>query len=235
MLRLAALLLLLANVLTWSYTQGHWASLGLQPEQQREPERLGQQVNPDKLQLKSTAIEPATPPQAEPPPAPEPPAAVATDPTPPAPTACWQASGYNASQTILLNAALQKLPGMDKRWTLAESVVPGRWIVYLGKFPNADALQRSRDTLRQAGIEHRDVNSPTLSPGLALGTFSTEEAAQKALQSVAKDGVRGAKVVQVRPEVRSVTLRLPAINESEREQIARLPVLADKTLQPCPQ
>lgn len=242
MLRLTVLLLLLANLLVWSYTQGHLALVGLAPEQQREPERLSQQLHPEKLQLLPTTPDPAPPPTEQPPEAAtEPPAAPAPENPPPqaaAPasrqTACWQATGYNASQTILLNATLQKQPGLDKRWTLTEVVTPGRWIVYLGKFPNSEALQRSRDSLKQLGVEYRDVNSPSLSPGLALGTFSTEAGAQQALQNVIKEGVRGARVVLVRPDARSITLTLPAITNAERDQIQQLPVLADKQLQRCP-
>lgn len=240
MLRLTVLLLLLANLLVWGYTQGHLALVGLAPEQQREPERLSQQLRPEKLQLLPPMPDPA-PAQATPiePPAEPAPVAAPENPAPQASatasrkTACWQATGYNASQTILLNAALQKLPGLDKRWTLTEAVSPGRWIVYLGKFPTAEALQRSRDSLKQLGVEYRDVNSPSLSPGLALGTFSTEVGAQQALQNVSKEGVRGARVVQVRPDARSITLNLPAITDAERDQIQQLPVLADKQLQRC--
>lgn len=230
MLRRAALLLLLLNLLVWGYTQGHWERLGLKPDRQREPDRLAQQLHPQALRL--LPPRPATP-TPEPSQAAETPTPV-TAPAPTAATACWQAAGYSPSQTILLNAALQKLPGLDKRWTLTETTTPGRWIVYLGKFPHAEALQRSREALRQLGIEHRDVNSPTLAPGLALGTFSTEAGAQQALQQVTKEGVRGARVVQVRPDGRSVTLTLPAITEAERAQIQQLSMLVDKPLQRCP-
>lgn len=255
MLRPLALLLVLANLLMWAYTQGHLAGLGWAPEVVREPHRLAQQVAPEQLQLlnpapaataESAPTPAATQPAESPPPAPEAASPAATPvvaapvlepPTPaapPEPTRCWQLAGINASQTILINAALQKLPALNKRWTLTESVTPGRWIVYLGKFPNAEALQRSRDALKQLGIDHRDVNSPTLSPGLALGTFSTDAGAQQALQQVTKDGVRGARVVQVRPDTRSLTLTLAAITDAERQQVQQLPPLADKPLQRCP-
>ena len=51
MLRALALLLLLANLGLWAYTQGHLAPLGLAPFEAREPERLAQQVAPQTLRV----------------------------------------------------------------------------------------------------------------------------------------------------------------------------------------
>lgn len=255
MLRALVLLLLVANVLFGAYVQGLLGFLGLVPMEQREPERLAQQVAPERVQVLNAA--PATPAvvsspagEAEPDAAPAvaaaevapganaaPPPVAAPVPPPapsPPPTACWQAGGYNPSQTIVLNAALQNLPSLDKRWSLAETVVPARWIVYLGKFPNAEVVQRRKLELKEAKVEYREVTTPALAPGLALGTYSSEEAAQTALKAVTRAGVRGAKVVQERQEARSVTLKLPAITEAERDQVQGLSALAGKPLQRCP-
>jgi hypothetical protein len=144
-----------------------------------------------------------------------------------------QASGFSAAQTIIINAAIQKLGGGAKGWTLSESVLSARWIVYLGQFANNDALQRRRAELRQSRIDHREVSVPALQPGLALGTYSSEDSARKALQQVLRDGVRDARVVQERQETRTFTLRLPAATDTERQQFEALGVLGDKTLQPC--
>ena len=51
MLRTWVLLLLLLNVGFWAYTQGHLAPLGWAPENPREPQRLAQQVAPEKLRV----------------------------------------------------------------------------------------------------------------------------------------------------------------------------------------
>lgn len=72
MLRTLALLLLLANLGLWAYTQGHLAPLGLAPFEAREPERLAQQVAPQTLRVlnapvpaKPSAAAPALPEPAE--------------------------------------------------------------------------------------------------------------------------------------------------------------------------
>lgn len=244
-------LLLLANLGLWAYTQGHLAWLGLAPHSPSEPERLAQQRAPEKLTVLNTpkAPAPATPaaPADAPPPGPTPVAAAPAEPAAPAeasspprpppkaPTACWQAGGLPPSQTLLVRATLQNLSGLSPQdWTLTEAVLPARWIVYLGKFPNAEALQRRRAELRQAQIDHREVTTPTLQPGLALGTYSTEEAARRALADAVLRGADGARVVQERQETRSHTLRLPAITDAQRRQIAQTDVLAGKPLQRCP-
>lgn len=249
MLKRLLLALFLANGLFLAYTQGWLAFAGLVPQEPRESHRLAEQVDPGKLRiLNAQGQSPATAAAPEPRASDvaEPQEAAATDSpssdvaaTPaaaapaPEPASCWQVSGFSVAQTITVNAAMQKLGGVAKGWSLNESVLPARWIVYLGKFANNEALQRRRAELRQERIEHREVNVPALQPGLALGTYSSEEAARKALQQAQRDGVRDARVAQERQETRTFTLRLPAVTASERRQIEGLSVLADKTLQPC--
>ena len=250
MLKRLLLALLLANGLFLAYTQGWLAFAGLVPQEPREPHRLAEQVEPSKLRILNApgqapadaaapetqapeATEPQDTPASSAPDAAAAPAAVTAAAPVPEPTACWQASGFSAAQTITLNAAMQRLSDTAKGWSLNESVLPARWIVYLGQFANSEALQRRRAELRQDRIEHREVNVPALQPGLALGTYSSEDAARKASQQAQRDGVRDARVVQERQETRTFTLRLPAVTGSERRQIEGLGVLRDKTLQPC--
>ena len=110
-----------------------------------------------------------------------------------------------------------------------------RWIVYVGKFPSTDLLNRKKTELRSLRVEFRDVNAPALQPGLALGTYSTEASAQTALQDLGRAGVRSAKVVKEREEQRTVTLRLPTLTEAELSRFAPLVLqAAGKALAGCP-
>jgi hypothetical protein len=61
MLRLLILLLLLANVTYFSWTQGALSKLGLAPAHQSEPERLQQQVHPELLLVTPAASAPTAP------------------------------------------------------------------------------------------------------------------------------------------------------------------------------
>jgi len=225
-LRLFALVMLLANAGYFAWSQGHLRPLGWGPLEQREPERLAQQVAAERLRLEGAASSP--------------PAASATGTSAPAsaptePTVCQQVSGLSPSQASALTAALGGAGLDSSRWTQEESVLPERWIVYVGKFPSADLLNRKKTELRSLRVEFREVNAPALQPGLALGTYSTEEAAQQALQDVQKAGVRGAKVAQERPDTHTYTVKWPALTPTERAQLNPLgPAFAGKSLQECP-
>ena len=67
-----------------------------------------------------------------------------------------------------------------------------------------------------------------------MRTYSSEAAAQQALQNAVRDGVRSARVAQERAESISFTLRLPAATPAQRAAVASLGApLAGKTLQAC--
>ncbi|MFC7410987.1 SPOR domain-containing protein [Hydrogenophaga atypica] len=224
MLRLFALVMLLANAGYFAWSQGHLRTLGWGPVEQREPERLAQQMGADKLRLEGSAPTPA------PSPAPTTPAAAATE-----ATTCQAVAGLSPAQATAVTTALVGAGLDDKHWALDESVLPERWIVYVGKFPSADLLNRKKTELRSLRVEFRDVNAPALQPGLALGTYSTEAAAQTALQELGRSGVRSAKVTKEREEQRSVAVRLPALTEAERARVEPLvQQAAGKPLAACP-
>ena len=55
MLRLFVLLLLLANGVYWIWSEGGLRGFGYGPAQQREPQRMAQQIHPDALQILTAA------------------------------------------------------------------------------------------------------------------------------------------------------------------------------------
>lgn len=148
-------------------------------------------------------------------------------------TACWQAGALNPEQAKTAKSVVEGVIAAP-RWSLNDGVLPQRWLVYLGKFPSEEALKARKAELREQGVEFRTVGTPALSPGLALSTLSTEEAANMALKAALKAGVKGAKVVQERPETRVTTLKLPAITTAERKQVQALLAFHGLPLQPCP-
>ncbi len=235
MLRVLLVLLLLANAATWLLGYGPWggtlANWGLAPVDLREPLRQSQQINPESLRVLPVKVsKPSVPALAE-----EMVAGNNDALEPRGPVACWQAAGFLPPQADDLKLALDTVPAVTGRWRWDENVLPERWIVYLGRFANSEALQRRKAELRAAKVDYRDVYVPALAPGLALGTYSTEEAAKTALLDAQRDGVKGAKVVQERQEYKTFTLKLPAITDDELVMVQGLGVaLAGKTLQKCP-
>lgn len=227
MLRLVAIALLLANAVYFAWTQGFLAGLGLAPVQQSEPERLNAQIEPGTLRLlngpRAEAEDVAQATDAAPTGSPE---------VAPA-TSCWQASGFTAPQADALRAALVSTGLNEALWQFSEAKSSGRWIVYMGRY-NDEQMAKKKGELRELKIEFREVNLPSAGPGLALGTFSSEESVRQALKDVARKGVRTARAALERPESVSWILRLPAITDEQRTSIESLgESLAGKKLQPC--
>ncbi|WP_374522080.1 SPOR domain-containing protein [Hydrogenophaga sp.] len=233
MLRALVALLLVANLAYFAWTQGHLGNLGLQPQQTGEPQRLAQQVKPEAIRLLNGPKAEAPAPE-QTPVAADTQAAAALSPAA-EPTACYEATGFTPAQAELLRAELRLLNWGAEAWQLTEQRSAGRWIVYMGRYESAEQATRKKAELRALGVEYRDVNTPGLTPGLALGTYSSEEAARTALRQVEGAGVRTARVVQERPDSLSHQLRLPAITEAQREQLTGLrEAMAGKALQRCP-
>ena len=179
------------------------------------------------------------PPAPAPAPAPEAPSTPANEEQSSAATveptrACWRAGPFTEAQAERLRGAMPDLGLPASGWQLVESRSRGRWIVYMGRYDNAEQMERKKTELRGLKVDFRTVSTPGLAPGLALGTYSSEAAAQQALQKALRDGVRSARVAQERAESISFTLRLPAATSAQRAAVARLGApLAGKTLQAC--
>lgn len=156
-------------------------------------------------------------------------------PAPPQPapaTACWLATGFTPAQADALRSALSASGLPRESWQLGEVKLGGRWVVYMGRY-NDEQLERKKTELRTIGVAFRELSGP-LSPGLALGTYSSEAAAQQALQDAAQKGVRTARVAQERAETSAWNLRLPAITDAQRTTVTGLgSALAGKRLQRC--
>jgi cell division protein FtsN len=148
--------------------------------------------------------------------------------------ACWQAGTFTEAQAKRLRVVLPELGLAASGWQLVESRSRGRWIVYMGRYDNAEQLERKKAELRALKVDFRAVSAPGFAPGLALGTFSSEDAAKQALQKVVRDGVRTARVAQERAESLTFMLRLPAATPAQRAAVASLGApLAGKTLRAC--
>ena len=131
-----------------------------------------------------------------------------------------------------LRQALQTFPAGS--WTLEVVVEPPRWIVYLGKYPTVEILNRKKAELRRLGISFENPSNQVLEGGLSLGGFSSQAAANEQLDRLTDRGLRSARVVQERLEMRGQVLKLPAVDETVRPRLDELrPALNGKPLRPC--
>lgn len=238
MLRLAVIVLLLANAGYYAWSQGLLRQFGYAPQEQSEPQRMNQQIRPETLQI--LKVNPSKTSSAAPPA----PASVATaandSPTPastpaaPAPAdsaECLQAGVFDDRQVEALRTAAAGLP--PGSWALEPTPVPGRWMVYMGRFDDMETLDRKRAELRARKVEH-DRAGGTLELGLSLGRFASKEAAERELANLGNKGVRTARVIQERAESPGFTLRLPSVNDALRAQLDVLrTAMAGKTLRTC--
>lgn len=213
MMRATLLLLLLANVGYFAWTQGHLAGMAgagswSDPATQSEPLRVAQQVQPDRLTVLGAAtVQPDTAQDA-----------VATDSEQ---TSCLQLKPLTDAQADVLQTALaNELP--DGSLKVETTIQPARWVVYLGKFSGSEALLARKAELRAANFEYRDIANPALQPGIVLGTFISEAAATQGQQDLSRKGIKAGKVVVERPEFRLHALTLPQATPAQQEKVGKV-------------
>jgi hypothetical protein len=228
MLRALLLSLVLANALFFAWSHGLLAAYGLAPEQQSEPQRLQQQIHPEMLVVLTPEAVAAAAAAASAASAPASAPAIAAN----EPTECLVAGLFDAARGKQLSDALAALPAGS--WSLDEATDPGRWIVYMGRYQTAEFTDRKKAELRGLHVKY-EAAPASLEPGILLGRFDSEAAANKSLGDLAQRGVRTAKVVVERPEQHGLQLRLPAVDAALKTQLDGLKTaLAGKPLRACP-
>ncbi len=216
MLRAAVLALLLANLAFFAWTQGWLDSVvGIRSIGDREPERLLRQVHPELIRI-------LPPPQA---------AAVKAP-------ACLEAGPFTATELAAAEAALRaawpSAPALA--WASVKTDLPGAWIVYMGKFPNLEAMTRKQEELVRRNLPFEAVTSPAaLEPGLSLGRFDDRARASRALEQFTQQGIRTARLVELSAPTSSYKLRADAVDAARAAQLAGLPAdaLGGKAFSAC--
>lgn len=214
MLRILVLLLFAANAAYFAWSHELLAGIGLAPAAQREPQRVAQQIRPEAVRVlagdETRRIES----------------------TAPRPVECLQAGLFTEPEASSLKSALGNWP--QGSWSLEPAVEPPRFIVYMGKYPDAPAVEKKRAELKAINVSFEPLANAELEPGLSLGGYSTEAAARQQLEALTQKGVRTARVVEERPAARGQLLKLPVVDEALRSRLDDLkPALASKQLRLC--
>jgi hypothetical protein len=218
MLRLFVLALLLLNGIYFTWSQGLLRPYGFAPEQQGEPLRVTQQIMPEGVKLLSKQeigrVE----------------AQVLAD---LAPKECLLAGPLDDAQVAALRRQLDaSLPAGS--WQFQTVQVPQRWIVYMGKYPNEDALAKKRAELGGLKLQLEPLQNPELEIGLSLGGFLTQAEAVAELARLNQRGIRTARVVQELTGGNASQLKLPAVTEAQKSRLGDLkPALGNRTFKTC--
>ena len=218
MLRLLVLLLILANGVYFAWSEGMLRAYGFAPAQQREPQRLEQQVRPDAIRV----LTPSEFKRVE--------AQVHAELVP---KECLMAGPFDDAQVASLRRVLESALAPDA-WHIDTITVPARWIVYMGKFANAEALAKKQGELAAMKLVPQALTNPDLEIGLSLGGFATQAEATAELNKLTLRGIRTAKVLLERQEGKLSQLKLPAVTAEMKAQLADFkPSLAGKPLHSC--
>lgn len=228
MLRLFALLLVVANGLFFAWSMGYLSPWGFASASKNESFRLNEQIEPERITIKQKEV-PVAPTLAA--------VGITAQSSISVTTTCLTAGPFNDRQSLVLKQTLTtKLP--EIRWRFDTVNVPARWIVYMGKYPNNAARDLKKAQLDQIKVRYEVLSEGSLEPGLSLGSHATQAEANLALQQLFKQGVRTARVLQESPDQKGQTLVVPAADDINRSKLnaiyASLAIqLANKSLQVC--
>ena len=199
MLRIIALVLVLANawLLAAQFGGLGWPGESAGTPAQQEPQRLKRQLNPELVQILS----------------------------PQAATAALAAAAASAAQTAAQAAerTLRDAGLAAGSWQARQIQQTAVYMVYMGRYPDAETLQRKRDELKRRNVAAETVSDAVdWQPGLSLGRFDDKPAAEAALAGFAQRGVSSARVVTLHPSKNQTMLRLGKHDAATRARLAGL-------------
>ena len=234
MLKFVFWALLAANAALLAYGQG---MLGQPGAGEREPGRLKNQLAPERI-TQLTAVEAkraldeaeaeqagameatAEPSAAAPLPAPTAPVAVA-----PGLVACVQAGPFSPAEARRFETRVASL-GLAARQSRVDvpfQEVTSR-LVYLPPNGGREGAQRRAAELKERGVENFYImqgDSP-LRWAVSLGVFKTDSAAQKLVDQLQRQGVRGVRVLPRGPQVMRAAYQYRAIEPVLRTRLANI-------------
>ena len=223
-LRVIVIALMFANLLALAVWKG-WLGGGAYPG---EPERLSNQLSPERMRLVAevrpaapapVAVAPAapvlvtpaasdTPPQGETSPQPAAPAPV---PETSAPPGCVAFGGVSAAQLDEIKARSAGA-GPGFKLTESRSGAVSSWWVHVPSLGSKEAAERKAAEIRKLGVDDLFI---VQDPGpaqfaISLGLYKNEVQANRLLESLREKGVRSAQVAGRGASVLRVELRGPS-------------------------
>lgn len=237
--------LLAANAGLYAYGQGY---LGHFSGSEREPARLQNQLNGDKLAVisasKAEAVVAALKaPAPEPEPEPEAAKAVADTPAKKAPEkkeekiACVEIGNFVLADARRFEDKLAPLALGDRQ---ARINLPGTevssYIVFIPPQGNKDGAEKKAAELRALGVTNYFImsDSQTMRWAISLGVFKSEAGAQTLLASLQKQGVHSARVAPRMSASKLLAFQFRGISPDTKSRLDKLRAgFADKESRSC--
>jgi hypothetical protein len=219
MLKFVFWALLCLNGVLLAYGQGY---LGSFKNAEREPARLKNQVAPDKLKVitpeqaqaaseQSASAEPSASAAAASASAP----AVAT-------IACTEIGPFSAGEAKRFESRLERLDLGERqsRVSVPFQEVTSR-LVYIPPLGSKEAAERKAAELRNLGISNFFIisNDSPIRWGISLGLFKADGAAQAMLASLARQGVRSARILPRGPMGTRIAYQFHDIDADTRAKV----------------
>jgi len=211
MLKFFFWILLLGNAGLLAYQQGYFDAL---LSSGREPARMKQQINADKVRVIPA---PAAAPEPPPEPAPEPAAAAVSEAKKPVVLACTEIGNFGPEEAKRFSAELASLSLGDRVKQRALQEVASH-MVYIPPQADKESADKKAGELRKLGVEDFFIiqDNSSLRWGISLGVFRHEEAARTHLAALTQKGVRSARIGQ-----RTVTSSQVAFQVRELDEDAK--------------
>ncbi|HYD63027.1 MAG TPA: SPOR domain-containing protein [Noviherbaspirillum sp.] len=224
MLKIFFWLLLLGNAGLFAYQQGHFDAL---LSSGREPARMKEQLNADKVRL---VPPPASKPPA-PPAEPEPQAAAAPAPTPaPAPEAkkpvvlaCTEIGNFGPDDAKRFSAELASLSLGERVKQRALQEVASH-MVYIPPQADKEGAEKKAGELRKLGIDDFFIiqDNSSMRWGISLGVFKHEEAARTHLAVLGQKGVRSARIGQRMVTSNQMAFQIRELDEDAKAALDKI-------------
>jgi hypothetical protein len=222
MLKILFLCLLLINGGLVAFQQGYLDDLF---PSSREPVRLKQQLNADKLKLLTSADAPATAASASTSTTASAPVAekVVVQNAAPSIAACTEVGAFDETEAKKFETQLAALSLGDRlsRRALSDGT---RRMVYIPPLGSKEAADKKAAELKRFGVEDFFViqdNSP-LQFGISLGIFKSEEAAKKHLADLAQKGVRSARIGLHGAATGKIAFQLRGLNTATQASLQKI-------------
>jgi len=181
-------LLILINLIFFAWTQGYWGSF----DAGHEPQRLGQQLNVEKLHISTTTLSAPTPGNAEGPLEGQLVSRAEAIAGTEREKICQRVDGLSATEAEALRQILDTMGWQAKVTLKAESPVH---LVFIPELANRAAAEK-----KAAELERRDITGFTIAGfnnqrhEIHLGRFKDEPSAREHLLSLTKKGITSARL-----------------------------------------